>query len=253
MSVKSRSTINVPKILGSLGVIIVNDHFVYTSGRHGRAYVNKDALYPHTVATSNICCGLADAFERDRIDVVVAPAVGGIALSQWTAYHLTNFGDPNHEVLSTYAERDETSLLNAEEYSHSIGLSSCRTIYLEVGEELVVKKPQFVLKRGYAQLVAGKRVLIVEDILTTGGTVAKVVQATKAALGEVVGVGALCNRGNVTAQMLDVPKLHSLLDVRLDSWSEEECLSHGPCSEGVPVNAQIGKGSQFLARTQGSR
>jgi len=34
---------------------------IYTSGRHGSSYVNKDALYPHTAATSEVCARIAPA------------------------------------------------------------------------------------------------------------------------------------------------------------------------------------------------
>lgn len=58
---------------------------------------------------------------------------------------------------------------------------------------------KFVIKRGYDKLVFGKSVLIVEDILNTGGSVRKVVEAVRRTGGRVVAVAAfLCNRGCVT-------------------------------------------------------
>ncbi len=97
-------------MLTSLGVVMIDSHFVYTSGLHGRVYVNKDALFPHTTLTETLCSYIAVEFYDDCIDVVVAPAVGGIPLSLFTAYHLTLIANRG-EVLSTYAERDEISLL----------------------------------------------------------------------------------------------------------------------------------------------
>jgi orotate phosphoribosyltransferase len=66
----------------------------------------------------------------------------------------------------------------------------------------------------------------------------------RAAGAEVVGVSALCNRGGVTAAALGAPALHSLLDVRLDSWPAEACPL---CRDGVPVNVDVGKGREFRA------
>lgn len=76
-------------ILKKVGAVLTDDHFVYTSGKHGSVYINKDALYPHTKETSQIGQMFAQAFKDMAIDVVAAPALGGIILSQWTAYHLS--------------------------------------------------------------------------------------------------------------------------------------------------------------------
>lgn len=70
--------------------IIRNRHVVYTSGRHGDAYINKDAIYPDTAAVSSLCQEIASRARDSRIQVVAAPAVGGIALAQWTAHHLSS-------------------------------------------------------------------------------------------------------------------------------------------------------------------
>jgi orotate phosphoribosyltransferase len=85
---------------------------------------------------------------------------------------------------------------------------------------------------------------VVEDILTTGGSARMVVEAVAAAGGTVVGVGALCNRGGVTAQALGAALLFSLAEVPLESFAPEECPL---CRAGVPVNTRVGKGAAFLA------
>ncbi len=79
-------------ILGESKAIITDSHVVYTSGKHGSAYINKDAIYPHTIYTSRLCRMLAGQFVDDGVDVVIAPAVGGVILSQWTAHHLDGLG-----------------------------------------------------------------------------------------------------------------------------------------------------------------
>ena len=80
---------NVVDILKKVGAVITDSHFVYTSGKHGSVYVNKDAVYPHTTETSRIGELFAEKFKGMDIDVVAAPALGGIILSQWVAYHLS--------------------------------------------------------------------------------------------------------------------------------------------------------------------
>jgi orotate phosphoribosyltransferase len=206
----------VLEILGKVGAVITGSHIVYTSGKHGSAYVNKDALYPHTFETSRLCRVIAEEFIKDDIQVVIAPAVGGVILSQWVAYELTNYwfrARVDHpEILGVYAEKgpDDT----------------------------------FVIKRGYDKLIKGKRVLVVEDVLTTGGSVKKVIEATRA-IGEVVGLGVLCNRGGITpADVGDVPRLFALANAKLDAWDEADCPL---CAQGVPINTDVGKGREFLA------
>lgn len=199
-------------ILGRVGAVITNSHIVYTSGKHGTAYVNKDAVYPHTEDTSYLCGDIAEKFANDNVEVVIAPALGGIILSQWTAYHLTKL--TGREVLGVYAEKTEDG--------------------------------NFVIKRGYDKIVAGKNVLVVEDVLTTGGSAKKVIEATRAIGGNVIGLGVLCNRGGITpSDMANPPKLFSLVNVKLDAWDEADCPL---CAGGKPINTDVGKGREFLAR-----
>ena len=78
-------------ILKQVGAVITDSHFVYTSGKHGSVYINKDALYPHTQETSQVGKMMAEKYQHRTVDVIVGPALGGIILSQWTAYHLSKF------------------------------------------------------------------------------------------------------------------------------------------------------------------
>jgi len=205
----------VLQVLGKVGAVITDSHIVYMSGKHGTAYVNKDAVYPHTAETSRLCHAIAERFADDKVEVVIAPAIGGVILSQWTAHHLTEMN--GHEVLGVYAEKSEGG--NA-----------------------------FVIKRGYDKLIAGKNVLVVEDVLTTGGSAKKVIEATRAIGGNVVGLGVLCNRGGIMSQdMAEVPKLTSLVNVKLDAWDETTCPL---CEQNIPVNTDVGKGCEFLAHKQ---
>lgn len=202
----------VLSLLGAVGAVITNSHIVYTSGKHGSAYVNKDAIYPHTKETSALCFEIAKEFMNSGVEVVMAPAIGGVILSQWVAYHLSQL--TGKEVLGVYAEKAAN------------------------GES-------FVIKRGYDQLVNMKKVLVVEDVLTTGGSARKVVEAVRVLGGDVIGLGVLCNRGGITpADVADVPVLFALVNVKLDAWPEVECPL---CAKGVDINTNVGKGTEYLA------
>lgn len=210
-------------IMTAAGAVITNSHIIYTSGKHGTAYVNKDALYPDTDIIADLCLRIAMEFEHDGVEVVIAPAIGGVILTQWTAHQLMTLN--NKRVLAVYAERED--IFSAEVRGAWLG-------------------ERFVIKRGYDKIVRGRRVLVVEDILTTGGSVKKVVEATRAIGGEVVGLAALCNRGGITAHDVgDVPRLFSLTNVTFDAWEAVDCPL---CARGVPINTEVGKGREFLAK-----
>lgn len=201
------------EVLENVGAIIIDSHIVYASGLHGKTYVNKDAIYPHTAETSRLCRALAEQFANDGVEVVIAPAIGGVILSQWTSHHLSEI--TGHEVLGVYAEKPKDSNI-------------------------------FVVKRGYDKLVAGKNVLVVEDVLTTGRSALSVVLAVRECGGKVIGVGAICNRGGITVKHLAwVPKLHSLVNIKLEAWDEVNCSL---CWQNVPINTEVGHGAEFVAR-----
>ena len=192
------------EIFEHVGALIANTHVIYTSGRHGNAYVNKDALYPHTQATADLCGRIAAHFAGAQPEVVAGPTIGGVLLAQWVAHQCSPLPD-GRRALAVIAE--------------------------EQGGERV-------FRRGYADLIPGRRVLVVEDILTTGGSARKVVDAVRALGGEVVGLGVLCNRGGIQAADLDVPELFALLSLTLESWDAAACPL---CEQGVPLNTRVGK------------
>ncbi|MFH1170559.1 MAG: phosphoribosyltransferase family protein [Candidatus Vogelbacteria bacterium] len=233
------NTEEVLAILGKVGAGITGSHVVYTSDLHGTDYVDKDALYPHTGETSRLCREIAGRFADDNVEVVIAPAIGGVVLSQWVAHHLTLI--TGREVLAFYAEKETIRLFD----------SSKGRNFPHLGESHHRETGEFIIKRGGAKnVIPGKRVLVVEDVLTTGGTVKKVVEATRALGGNAIGVGALCNRGGITAADigLDSGRLDALVNISLDSWTEDECACTGPCFHGVPINEEVGKGREFMAR-----
>jgi orotate phosphoribosyltransferase len=192
---------------------IIFGHFVYASGRHGGVYVNKDAIYIDPEWIKLLCEDIAKHFQGKEIDVVAGPAVGGVILTQWVSYALSQLTVGDNRILAVYAEDgpNETK----------------------------------IFKRGYDKLIPGKKVLIVEDITTTGDSVKKVIDLVKYFNGTVVGVGLLCNRGGVNAEYLGVEEMFSLISLDLESYEEEDCLL---CKDNVPINTELGKGAEYLAR-----
>lgn len=82
----------------------------------------------------------------------------------------------------------------------------------------------------------GERVLIVEDVVTTGGSVQEVIECAQDAQAEVVGVVALVDR----TQTKPAFAVESLLRIKASDWSPEECPL---CAQGVPIDSP---GSRYL-------
>lgn len=208
----------VIQILKRVGALITDDHFIYTSGKHGSVYIRKDKLYPYTQLTSQVCEMIAQQVKDWNIDVVVGPSLCGIVLSQWTAYHLCQI--TTKEVLSVFTEKS-------------------------YDDKQVFDRPQ-VFKRGYDTLVKGKRVLVVEDLTTTGASVKKVVDRVKDAAGNVVGVYVLVNRNpdEVHTNFMQAP-FHSLAVFKADAYDEKDCPL---CKKNIPINSEVGHGKEYLER-----
>jgi orotate phosphoribosyltransferase len=86
------------------------------------------------------------------------------------------------------------------------------------------------LRRGF---VIGEtdRVLVIEDVLTTGSSTRETMQVARAAGGQVVGAGAIVDRSGPLRARLDVP-FAALLDIDLPTYEPSECPL---CAQGLPV------------------
>lgn len=167
-------------------------HFLYASGKHGDTYVEKFNLLRDPAATSKACEFFADQFRDKEIDVVVGPTTGGILLAFETARQM--------DVASAYAERA------------SDGGS---------GREI---------RRG-TTFAPGSRVVVVDDILTTGGSVRETLAALESHPVEVVAVGVLVDRSNGATTFGDIP-LVAIAARTFDAWESGDCPL---CAQGIPL------------------
>jgi orotate phosphoribosyltransferase len=201
-------------ILRESGALLEHDHFVYISGQHGSGWIDKDAVYPHTERTSALGELIAQRVGDVQIEVVCGPATGGLILAQWVAHHLG--------VLAVFGEHGEIP----KHEHHAAG-----------------KRP-FVIKRGYDRLVAGRRVLVVDDVVNTGFSIRGTIDAVRESGGDVTTAASVCNRGALAPQQIGVERLIDLTDIELDSWPREQCPL---CREGVPINTTYAHGADFVA------
>lgn len=208
----------IEQMLQNSGVIITGDHFVYVSGKHGSTYVNKDriSLVPGLISAiaEDICANIGEL----KPDIIVAPPMGAIMLAGAISNIL---GEP--------------------------------AAYADIKNDVVdgkVKKVGLVLKRGFDDALTGKRVLVVEDVLTTGGSVRQLLNALVAAQiedCEVVGVAAIYNRGGVTAKNLGVPFLYSSVNTVQQMFDRDNCPF---CADNIPINTDYGHGAAYVAAQQ---
>jgi orotate phosphoribosyltransferase len=84
------------------------------------------------------------------------------------------------------------------------------------------------LRRGFI-ISEADRVLVVEDVVTTGGSTRETMQVARAAGGQVVGAACIVNRGHGVD--LGVPQV-SLIDIDLATYEPDRCPL---CAQGMPV------------------
>ena len=89
---------------------------------------------------------------------------------------------------------------------------------------------EMALRRSF-EVPRDARILVVEDVVTTGGSVREVIDLVTAEGADVVGVAALIDRG--ASKAFDVP-LAALLELEVTSWEPDECSL---CAAGEPVSS----------------
>jgi len=176
---------------------LMEGHFKLSSGRHSDTYVQKQMVFQHPRLTASLGEAIAERFEK--------------------AQHRFD------TVLSPALG----AILFGNAVAHASG---GRFIYAERVDGAMT------LRRAQA-LDPGERVLIVEDVVTTGGSAAEVVALARAAHATIVGVACLVDRTTVELPF----RLHSLVRIEARDWAPEDCPL---CRAGDPINSP---GSRFLA------
>ncbi len=196
----------VEQIFRETGAIL-EGHFLLSSGLHSPVYWEKFRLlqYPHY--TEQLCRIIVEHFREKGIQLVAGPALGGVILAYEVARQLA-LSLPNGPVV--------------------------RAIFADKGDGGRVF-------RGGQPIRKGERILIVDDILTTGGSIQEVLAEVKRQGGEVVGVGVLVNRAPEEID-LGVP-LFSCHRTIVPTYLPKDCPL---CIAGVPLTKPGGKGKGFI-------
>mgnify|MGYP006120931465 FL=1 len=87
----------------------------------------------------------------------------------------------------------------------------CRTIFAER------KQGEMVIRRGF-EIKPSEKVLVVEDVITTGGSVNEVITLVEESKGEMIGVGVLVDRSNGSAILH--PNQYSIVKLNVESFDK---------------------------------
>ena len=169
---------------------IQKGHFKLTSGVHSDTYIQCAQIMQYPEFMHNLCSELGKKFRGDDIDVIVGPAIGGIIMAHVMARVLGPW------VRAIFTERENSKM---------------------------------TLRRSF-EIKEGEKVLVVEDVTTTGSSVREVIDIVNSRQGKVVGVGVLIDRsgGKVDFGI----KTEKLLTVDIKTYLPEECPL---CKKGIPV------------------
>lgn len=170
-------------------------HFLLKSGRHSDRYLEKFFVLQFPSLIVELCRRLADALAPYRPTLVVGPTTGGVLLASETARQLS--------------ERSG---------------SEVRAIFAEP-----VPAGGRALRRGWP-VSAADRIVLVDDILTTGASLVETAAAVRAAGGEPLAAAVLADRSTTPVE-LGVP-LHALGRIEIGSWPPDECEL---CRRGVAL------------------
>jgi orotate phosphoribosyltransferase len=166
-------------------------HFALASGRHSPRYLEKFQVLQWPRETERLCAAIAAAARPLGPDTVAGPTTGGIILAHEVARQLG--------IRAVYAERDEQTGAGR------------------------------VFRRGF-HLAPSEHVLVVDDIMTTGGSVQETIDAVRSSGGEAIAAAVLVDRSGGAAR-LGVP-LIALWSLDIPSYAPAECPL---CAKGEPL------------------
>lgn len=165
---------------------LLEGHFVLSSGLHSGIYLQCALVLQHPREAKELGQAIAENFRDKNIQVVAAPAIGGLIIG--------------YEVAS------------------SLG---ARFIWTER------ENGKMSLRRGFT-VSTGERTLVVEDVVTTGGSTRETVAALRTCDADLVGAASIIDRSSGAADV-GVPRI-ALATLDVPAVESSECDA---CKRGV--------------------
>lgn len=190
-------------------------HFVLTSGRHSDTYFDKRAITGDYFRLHEAGLLLADLVQEFDPEIVVSPKSGATLLGKEVAVKLAT-----HLMHPVY-------FISAEKDGHG----------------------GYCIEDGHLGWIASKRIVVVEDILTTGENTAKKLSAVSASGQEALALVVLLDRSKGAAQAAagEIPVI-ALKTVTVSEMTWTQCRIDGPCSQCEPIctEKKVGHGDTFV-------
>ena len=181
---------SIERIFTDAGALL-DGHFVLKSGRHAGRYLEKFLVLQHPRYGVEIGRRLAEALADTRPTLVVGPTTGGVLLAFETARQLDG------EVRAAFAEPAAAG-----------------------GR---------AMRRGWA-VAPDERVVVVDDVLTTGASLLETIDAVRAAGAEPLAAAVIVDRSTDPIDA-GIP-VRSLGRLEIPSWDAEACPL---CASGAPL------------------
>jgi orotate phosphoribosyltransferase len=184
--------------LGITGILkktgaLLEGHFELSSGLHSAAYVQCAQVLQYPDLAEKLGSLLAERFGDKGIEVVVSPALGGVVIG--------------HEVARALGTR---AVFTERESSRN-------------------GSREMTLRRGF-RINRGEKVLVVEDVITTGGSTKEVMNIVRKAGGDIVGVGSVIDRSLGKADFGVYTK--TLLSLDIKTYDPVNCPL---CRQSIPL------------------
>jgi orotate phosphoribosyltransferase len=191
------------KKLQDFEVLMVNGHFDYGNGYHGRVYLNPHQLFRLPSTVWQLAQDLLDVIPGDTLektDIVAGPVTGGALLAHTLSGLLDgrrSLGRPQSQF-APFTEDEQGS---------------------------------FVLRPFYARHMAGKRVLLADDVRNTGKTFELCAELVRRAGGEVLATVEIYDRGESVVD-LRVPNFALASYQSAHNYTADACPM---CRDGMPI------------------
>ncbi len=206
------------KKLQEFEVLMRNGHFDFGNGYHGRMYLNPHQLFRYPSTIWRLAQDLLDILPSDlleKTEVVAGPVTGGALLAHTLAGLLDGRRALTHPPCS-FAP-----------FTYRVpGGPGAR----EPGES---ERREFVLRSFYAKEMAGKRVILADDVRNTGKTYQRCAELVRQAGGTVIATVQICDRMEAMVD-LGVPN-YALVEYKApDNYPAAECPM---CRAGEPITS----------------
>lgn len=185
--------------------LVRSGHFGYQHGHHSAIALDRDRLLSDTQFASHLGYVIAKKFFTSVVDTVASPSMWGAALAQWVGYFL----QPRATVVFARPEGDG-----------------------------------FDIPETLAGAIAGRRVLLIDNLIITGETMRRFSRSVVTAGGEIIGAAALWTTAELEIDVFGV------FNLEYPVYPAVDCPL---CREGIPLERNPFPGWELASGATGTK